>query len=191
MENEIFCASLLDSMRACEQMPGLSVLAHGEMVANYFNDLEAIVRRGEEPKYEWRLPEWVGDERLWSRLASRTILARYQLFHDAGKPFCRIVDEDGRQHFPDHARVSKEVWLSLGECPEVGELIGMDMDIHLLKDDGVAEFAKRPQASSLLLTGLSEIHANASMFGGIDSTSFKIKWKHINQRGKAILRAFG
>lgn len=43
-------------------------------------------------------------------------------------------------------------------------------------------------AISLLITGLSEIHANASMFGGIESTSFKIKYKQIDSRGKAILK---
>jgi hypothetical protein len=64
----------------------------------------------------------------------------------------------------------------------------MDMDIHLLKDAGVAEFAKRPQARALLLTGLAEIHANASMFGGFESIGFKSKWKQIDRRGKAILR---
>jgi len=64
----------------------------------------------------------------------------------------------------------------------------MDMDIHLLKADGIAEFAARPEAISLLLTGLAEIHANAAMFGGIESTSFKIKFKQISKRGKQIIK---
>lgn len=63
----------------------------------------------------------------------------------------------------------------------------MDMDAHLLKADGLAEFASRPQAIPLLLTALAEIHANAAMFGGLDSTSFKIKWKHLNKRGRQVL----
>ena len=41
---------------------------------------------------------------------------------------------------------------------------------------------------SLLLAGLAEIHSNAEMFGGLDSVSFKIKWKQINKRGKAICK---
>ncbi|MNC77597.1 hypothetical protein D3C75_1295840 [compost metagenome] len=61
------------------------------------------------------------------------------------------------------------------------------MDIHLLKDEGIAEFAKRQEAATLLLTGLAEVHSNARMFGGLDSTSFKIKWKHIDKRGKKIV----
>ena len=62
------------------------------------------------------------------------------------------------------------------------------MDIHLLKSDGVEEFAKNPHAFTLLLTGLAEIHSNAEMFGGLESVGFKIKWKSINQRGKQILK---
>jgi len=62
------------------------------------------------------------------------------------------------------------------------------MEIHLLKDAGVPAFAARPQAIALLLTGLAEIHANADMFGGIDNDSFKIKWKQIDKRGRAILK---
>lgn len=45
-----------------------------------------------------------------------------------------------------------------------------------------------PLAITLLITGLSEIHSNAKMFGGTDSTSFKIKLKSITQRGKQIFK---
>ena len=61
------------------------------------------------------------------------------------------------------------------------------MDIHLLKSDGVESFSKHPYALTLLIVGLSEIHSNSQMFGGIGSTSFKIKLKSITQRGKQII----
>jgi hypothetical protein len=180
------CVSLVERMRNTEQMAGLSVLDHGIMVEEHFRDLRDHVRTGTPLRFAWKLPEWISDPRLWNRLPSAEVLERYQVYHDCGKPFCLTFGDDGRRHFPNHAQVSRETWLSLGECPEVGELIGMDMDVHLLKE-GVPEFAKRPQAAALLLTGLAEVHANAGLFGGVDSTSFKIKYKHLDRRGKAIL----
>jgi hypothetical protein len=60
------------------------------------------------------------------------------------------------------------------------------MDIHTLRIEEIEEFIKKPQAITLLLSGLASIHANASMFGGISSDSFKIKWKRINKMGLAI-----
>ena len=66
------------------------------------------------------------------------------------------------------------------------KLVRCDMDIHLLKADGVEEFCKNPLAITLLLTGLAEIHSNDSMFGGLNSVSFLIKKKSLTQRGKQI-----
>jgi hypothetical protein len=84
--------------------------------------------------------------------------------------------------------VSRQVWLEHGGSAEVADLIGMDMDVHLLKAEDIPEFVARPQAAALLLTALAEIHANAAMFGGTESTSFKIKLKHIERRGKQIIQ---
>lgn len=108
---------------------------------------------------------------------------------NCGKPSCLTVDADGRRHFPDHAAVSARVWRDAGGCEEVATLIEQDMDVHLLKAEGVEEFASRPHAIALLLTGLAEVHANASMFGGIESVSFKIKAKHLSKQGKRIVAA--
>lgn len=41
---------------------------------------------------------------------------------------------------------------------------------------------------SLLLTSLAEIHANASIFGGIESQSFKAKYKQIDRRGNKLCK---
>lgn len=183
-------AALIEIMRSCNQTSGMTILEHGEMVAAYYRDLICHIRDGKPLTYEWRLPEWISNPLLLEGLPSDEIMGEYHLFHDVGKPACRTIDADGRQHFPDHAAVSRQVWLEAGGDPQIGELIGMDMDIHLLTGDGVEEFAQRPQACALLLTGLAEVHANAAMFGGIESTSFKIKWKHLAKRGKAILNRF-
>jgi len=178
---------LLADMDGCNQMKGMTVFQHGAMVAGYYEDLIDHLQDGEPLAFEWRLPEWASRPEVLAALPSRDVMQTYHVFHDCGKPACRTVDKDGRQHFPDHAAVSKRVWLEAGGSHEIGELIGMDMDAHLLKGDGLEEFASRPQARALLLTALAEIHANASMFGGVSSTSFKIKWKHLDKRGRQMM----
>lgn len=176
-------------MRNCEQTKGLSVLAHGISVKNYLFDLINHLKSGEPLKYEWKLPEWVYDNKnlLLSSLPSNKILQRYAILHDCGKPFCQEIDGDNKTHFKNHADVSYQTFKKIYDDPIAAFLIKHDMDIHLLKSNDVLEFSKNPYAIVLLLTGLAEIHSNAQMFGGFDSVSFKIKWKSINKRGKQII----
>tara|TARA_B100001245_G_C22894857_1_gene432068 strand:+ start:6337 stop:6882 length:546 start_codon:yes stop_codon:yes gene_type:complete len=148
--------SLRRIMRKTEQMPNLSVLGHGIQVARYFNDMKKHVLHGKPLKYEWKLPEWALSTMLWESLPSEKQLSQYHWFHDCGKPFCRTVDEQGRQHFPDHANVSADIWHSLTGDEIVSTLIRRDIDIHLFKGNQVNDFAERPYANALLLTGLSE-----------------------------------
>ena len=70
------------------------------------------------------------------------------------------------------------------------DLIGHDMDIHVMNAKEIDNFFNdnRQIVISLLITALAEIHANADMFGGLNSISFKMKFKRINQRGKQILK---
>ena len=184
-------SSLVEAMRTCEQAPGLSVLQHGLMVRDRYSELVAHLRGLTPLKHEWRLPNWIGNPILLERLPPDETMARYHVFHvriNCGKPTVLTI-VDGRRHFPGHATASELAYLASGGEPDIAALIGMDMDIHFLKDVGVAAFALRPQACGLLLTGLAEVHANASMFGGIGSDSFKAKWKTLDRRGKAILVA--
>lgn len=172
-------------MTSCEQTAGISVLEHGEQVRDYYCDLVNYLRGG-QLKYEWRLPEWLTPA-LLPYLLSDEVMGQYHVFHDCGKPYCLTIDGDGRRHFTDHEQVSASIARQLELPSIVTLLIGQDMDIHRLKDVGITDFCKRSHAIALLLTGLSEIHANASMFGGISSQSFKQKWKQINKRGKKIV----
>lgn len=181
---------LIEAMIDCPQTKNMNVFEHGVLVHEYFLDLYENLKNDKSLEKQWRLPSWYEDNKefLLNGLLDFKILKTYQLYHDCGKPFCRVVDEDGKQHFPNHAFVSADVWYQITQDKEVSELMRMDMDIHLLKADSVEDFSTRKEAISLLLTGLSEIHANASMFGGIESTSFKIKAKQIEKRGKAIIK---
>lgn len=94
-----------------------------------------------------------------------------------------------RVHFPNHAEVSYQVYSK--EYPNdiiVSNLIKRDMEVHLIKDKDIVHFIRnKKDALTLLIVGLCELHSNADMFGGIESTSFKIKYKQINKRGKKIL----
>jgi hypothetical protein len=138
---------------------------------------------------EWRLPEWFVShgERLLERCPSLDIMREYHIYHDVGKPFCLTIDAEGKRHFPDHARVSSAIWRASGGDQRAANLMQHDMDLHLLKPSEAESYPHLDLAPALLLTALSEIHANASMFGGIESTSFKIKWKTLNKVGNRLI----
>ena len=175
-------------MANCEQTKGQSVLQHGESVRDYTFDLINHMRSGEPLQFEWRLPDWIDQHRdlILQSLPSDETLELYTKFHDIGKPYCLEIDSEGKRHFPNHAEVSFQIFTQLFDDQVAADLIRHDMDIHLLKADGVEAFCESPNALTHLIVGLAEVHSNSQMFGGMESTSFKIKWKCLNQRGKQI-----
>lgn len=183
-------------MSGCEQTQGQSIYQHGLSVNEYLVDLLSYLRTNKSSK-TWRLPDWLDqyNNQILCCLLPDEILSQYAVFHDCSKPYCLTIDEHGKRHFPDHAQKSYETWMQAqhqaqdqAQHEQIGQLILHDMDIHTIKADELEAFAKRPEAISLLLTGLAEIHSNAELFGGIESTSFKIKWKQIEKRGRAICK---
>lgn len=182
--------ALKAAMESCEQTKSVSVLAHGHSVNSYFWDLIDHLYLGKELKYEWRLPEWTTNKDLLFRVldVDSDIIENYLVYHDCGKPYCVTTDDEGKRHFPNHAKMSAETWRTVSDNALEADLMMHDMDIHLLKAAGIPEFMKFEHWPVLLLAGLSEVHSNAAMFGGIGSTSFKMKWKQLNKRGNAILK---
>jgi hypothetical protein len=179
---------LIIDMTSCQQARGQTILQHGEAVRRIFLAILTHLRTGSPAPSWWRLPSWASSNDILDRLLPDNILEEYQIFHDCGKPYTRTVDADGRQHFPGHATASEKIWLAIGGNEQAARLMRMDMDAHLLKADGLTEFASRPEAASLLLTALAETHANAEMFGGTDSDSFKMKAKHLEKRGRQSIQ---
>lgn len=114
-------------------------------------------------------------------------ITEYHQWHDLGKPYCQIIDDEGRTHYPNHAEVSADIWRSLGGDLKIGQLIADDMLCHQLRPAEALAFASNPNALTLLVTALCELHANAAMFGGIESDSFKIKYKRLDKCGAIIL----
>jgi hypothetical protein len=182
-------------MASTYQFEKQSVAEHGRSVACYYLDLIQHIVDKKPLQKDWKLPDWVRSPYILNNLLPFQTTIAYLIYHDCGKPYCRTVDEDGKQHFPNHTQVSQEVFDEIRKGHQfssdddlVSQLIAEDMDIHMLKGDGVAEFAKRDTAPTQLLAGLSELHSNAVMFGGIDSIGFKSKFTNINRRGKAIVK---
>jgi hypothetical protein len=176
-------------MKLCQQTSTQSVYQHGLSVRDHLFQLIQFLETG-QIEGTWRLPDWLSEYRqeLLKALYPKEIIEEYAIFHDCSKPYCIQYDEAGRKHFPNHAELSYQKWLEVGGNQEAATLMKMDMDIHCLKDKDVESFGQRPQAITLLLTGLAEVHSNSKMFGGIESDSFKIKWNQINKRGNAILK---
>lgn len=172
-------------MQAGTQTKGISFWEHGSLVAARFRDL-----MNAEPNMTWRLPSWFTENVDWIRgtlAPDFDIISTYQLWHDCGKPFARVVDADGKIHYPNHAKISADIWRKLGGDALIGDLIERDMDCHLLRPAEACDFALKPHALVLLVTALCELHANASMFGGIESDSFKMKFKRLDRCGSLIL----
>lgn len=174
-------------MQQCPQTDTQSVYQHGISVKEHIFDLISFLKTGHIDE-GWKLPDWMFQyrEQLLISLLPEEIIAEYATFHDCGKPYCLTIDENGKRHFPNHAEVSYQTWLSFSDNLQVANLIKMDMLIHTIKANQIDEFIQRPEAITLLLAGLAEVHSNAKMFGGIESQSFKIKWGQINKRGKTI-----
>ena len=193
------------AMMECEQTKGQNVLQHGRSVREHYfalvNHLTGRVNLHEASN--WKIPAWLDEytEEILATLPSNYVMDRYLTLHDSGKPAIREVDEDGRVHFPNHADASYKTYLESFATPIeeadaetardeelIAYLIQHDMDVHMIKAADLEEFSKRPTAFAQLLAGLAEVTSNAAMFGGVDSTSFKIKFKQIDQRGKALCK---
>ena len=112
----------------------------------------------------------------------------YHIYHDCGKPFCLTYDESGRRHFPQHAKTSYYTWLKYSDNELIANWILHDMDIHLISAEQVPEFFTLEGSAILLLTGLAEIEANAAMFGGRQSISYKSKYSQWKRRAKAYCK---
>ena len=175
---------MVAAMLKCEQTKGQSVYQHGISVNQYFHDLiDSLKGLYSLPDSKWKIPEWLEDYKdcILNNLHSMEQIEQYLLFHDCGKPYCRT--EEGK--FPNHAEISAYVWSCVNNDHTIRKLVADDMVLHTANSEEInqklMEWSTK-DACTLLLAALSEIHSNARMFGGIDSVSFKMKWKHLDRR---------
>jgi hypothetical protein len=173
-------------MAECPQTDSMSVLEHGESVWGYTQRLLNKDTDG------FRMPNWFLENyhEILANVHEHFIIKGYNVLHDCGKPYCLVIDENGKRHFPNHAECSKSTYLDLPDAnPTVADLIGWDMVLHTATAEEIQALNLSKQDSyTLLITALAEIHSNASMFGGIESQSFKQKWKKLERRGNMILK---
>ena len=188
---------LLEDMKNTQQFEGQSVLEHGQSVWKYCGLVINCLKTGKcntlpIPDVFFQYKDF-----LLENLHEGSIIKDYCIWHDCGKPYCKTVDENGKQHFPNHAQISAETFEKyFAVHPNkdiVKRLILNDMDIHLLKDEGVEQFTKKDvkDICTHLIVGLAELLSNAQMFGGYENTSFKIKMKSLTQRTKKICKSIG
>lgn len=173
-------------MANCPQTETMSVLEHGESVWSYTQKLLDKNTEG------FRVPNWLLEnyDEILANVHAIEIIKDYNVLHDCGKPYCLTVDENGKRHFPNHAEVSKQTYLELENAnPIVANLIGWDMVLHSATAEEIQALnLSKADSYTLLLTALAEVHSNAAMFGGIESVSFKQKWKKLDRRGNMILK---
>ena len=161
-----------------------SVLDHGLSVWSYTQRLLQKDTAG------FRVSDWLTQnyDKILESLHFKDIVQAYNIFHDCGKPYCRVI-EDGKQHFPNHAEVSAKIWAETFGDETIGRLISLDMLLHIgTVEEILNKNLSKEDYFTLLITALAELHSNAEMFGGIDSVSFKIKWKTIDKRGKMLVK---
>jgi len=161
------------------------MLQHGEMVHSQYAQLIAALNANDTQYKELRDVY----ARYRDKLPAPEVLERYHTYHDCGKHLCEIIDGcTGKRQFPNHAEISAKQYATI--FPEDGftkQLIAMDMNFHILRGDDLIRTCRSPFAPILYFTAWAEINANAEMFGGRQSESYKIKRSRLIQAGKKLL----
>lgn len=171
-------------METCYQSANETVWQHCQSVAKTYFDLL------EHPD-KYPLPPIIRDnfEYIRQHQVPPGIVRQYLEWHDCGKPACATLI-NGRQSFPNHAEVSQRVFREAGGDDAAARLIGLDMVFHITKPaEIVAQTASLDTTTvmTLMLAAWASIFANAEMFGGTDSESFKIKASQLTSRCKKVL----
>lgn len=176
-------------MKTTYQTSKIDMLEHGLMVNESYarilkKDTDYIKHFGFSPEDLDTLLNFQHDHIL---------MRNYHIYHDCGKPFCQTTDENGKNHYPDHAAKSAQVYQNYFDCEIANTLIKNDMIFHTLKSEDLSTWLLAQDKriiASLYLTAWAEIFANSAMFGGFESDSFKIKKKKLNSSFKKLKPLF-
>lgn len=168
---------MLVNMKRCFQFNNVDMHEHGLMVNREYTNLLISLDQGLISEV---FPEKLIDLYSTNKLLDYDLMMKYQILHDCGKLLCRYVDDDNKVHYPNHAEISyNQIKLLFPNEIDLQELVLHDMDFHTLKPDQLKSIAESKYGFSLYLTSWAELIANAQMFDGFDSISFKIKRKKL------------
>lgn len=168
-------------MQACLQSPEETIWDHCQSVSNsYFNLLQNPNQLPAIIQANWDF--------ILRNQADPNVVKDYLEWHDCGKPFC-ITDSSGRISFPDHAAVSEKMFTDAGGKAESARLIGLDMVFHITKPAEILDLDLDTNTmATLMLSAWAALFANAAMFGGRESESFKIKQSQLIARCKKVFK---
>lgn len=198
MEIESKMDRLNKLMKETKQNSKQTIWDHGiDVSLRQKNMISNLMDSNIKLEYNYVLPEFYDKLKLLFKNNSSKIdindIYIYGLYHDCGKPFCLKIDENGRNHFPNHEIISYQKWKEYSNNDFIAELIKYDMVLHKSKKEDLEKIGNELtniQWIILMITGICEIHSNAEMFGGIDSTNFKIKYKKFIKNSQFILKKF-
>lgn len=178
-------------MRNTYQFQNIDMLQHGEMVFNEYQKLMNAIKNKDEGYFKeiGFSFDWEFIDNLYENQYDMETMQSYQIYHDCGKHLSKTIDENGKIHYPNHAQHSSDLYGQYFDNPIAQDLILKDLNFHTFKCEQMNQWLEeenKKTLASLYLTAWSEILANASMFGGIDSDSFKIKRKRLIQHGKKL-----
>lgn len=160
------------------------MLQHGQLVHEKYKELIGYLNAHSNEYAELHALY----EKYGRTLPPPAVLESYHVYHDCGKHLILTISEDGKRRYPNHAEVSAGQYAHL--FPEDGftaGLIRMDMGFHILRGDDLLKLCRSPFAPILYFTAWAEVNANAEMFGGKESESYKIKKSRLIQAGKKLL----
>ena len=163
------------------------MLEHGTRVHDSYTQLWGGLAASEFEQDEPALQAWFNRIRstMPDALLAPEDLHAYHVYHDCGKHIVLCTDDTGRRHFPDHAAASALQYAAIfPNDHRTSYLIAHDMDFHTMRGDDLRVLWTQPLAATLYLTAWAEIRANAGMFGGFQSESYKIKRSRLLKAAK-------
>lgn len=113
---------------------------------------------------------------------------KYHINHDMSKPYIVEYDECNKPHYPNHSYRSYELYCERFGYDEYAELIKYDMGFHTYKGEELESLVRLPFSHHLYASAWAELFANAELFGGCESDSFKIKRKKLIKAFKMLTR---